>query len=117
MLSGSKLKEDAVECVQVIALKLSAKFPEQGNLLRSKGFAVEMVSIRHFDTSMVTASNRLNRVRAHEFRNITANRHFGNIEFACQIVVCIMPSPAQYFQQFLASVGGGYMLAPPSVAL
>ena len=98
VLLGSKLKEDAVERVQVVTLELAAQSPEQIRLFWGELFAAEIVSIRHSDTSMMTAAYSLNRVRAHEFRYIAPNCHLGNINFACQIILCIMPSVEKHFQ-------------------
>ena len=56
---------------------------------------MEIISIRNPYASTVS-SGSLNGVRAHEYRYITANRSSGNIELKGQIVVCIVPSAAQY---------------------
>ena len=47
------------------------------------------------------ASGSLYGVRTHEYRNIPANSPPGNLELKGQVVVCIMPSTAQHFQQLL----------------
>lgn len=67
MLSGSKLKEDGVKCVQVIAVQSVAQFSEQSRLLWSEppaltALAVEVKPIRYFDSTAMATANCLNGV-------------------------------------------------------
>ena len=119
--SRSKLDEDAIERVAVVAHKLVPQFPEKGCLLLAKCFMnrgpmIEIVTLCHPDTSMTATVDSFNRIGTHEYRNIAPNRHFGDVELISQIVVCIMPSQAQHFQQSLASLCGTHALTPPSVS-
>lgn len=119
-MSGSKLDEDAVDRIAVIARKLFPQFPEKRSLLwvesfLSKGSVVEIVTLYYSDTTMTASVDSFNRVGTHEYRNITADGHFGDIELMGQIVVCIVPSQAQHFQQFLASLCGTHVFTPPSI--
>ncbi len=107
--------------ITVVTRKLLPQPPEKRSLLlvksfSSKGPVMEIVALCHSDTSMTASVDCFNRVGTHEYRNIASNRHFGDIELMSQIVVCIMPSQAQHFQQFLASLCGTHALTPPSVA-
>ncbi len=63
------------------------------------------IVVLNLDTTSVTATNSFDGVRTGECRNITPDRHFGYIELMRQIVVCIVPSQAQHFQQALAAFG------------
>ena len=47
-----------------------------------------------------------------EYGNIAANRSSGNVKFKRQIVVCIMPSMAQYLQQLLPPFTWTHALTP-----
>ena len=78
---------------------------------------VQVIPVHHLHTPVTATMDCFNRVRAHECRNVTANRHFRDIEIAGQIVIGVVPSMAQHFQQFLASFSGTHMLTPPSIAL
>lgn len=98
--SRSKLDEDAIDRVEIVAFKLYSQLYEQRDLLFVEGSAVEIVSIRNLYAPTV-ASGCFNRVRTHEYRYVTADRPPGNIELKCQIVVCIAPPTAQYLQQLL----------------
>ncbi len=75
--SGSELSEDAVERVAVLTYKLIPQSPEKRNLFGGKEFAIEGVSLCHFDTP-IAATDSFNRVRTHEYQNILPNRFFRN---------------------------------------
>lgn len=120
--SRSKLDEDAVDRIAVVPHKLASQSPEKRSLLLverliGRGFMMVVIPLHHFDTSMTATVDSFNRIGTHEYRNIAANRHFGDVELVGQIVICIVPSQAQHFQQFLAALCGTHALTPPSVAL
>lgn len=99
-LSRSKLDEDAVERIKVIPNKMFPLPDQQRNLSWRERPAMEVISIRNSHTPAVTTEG-FDGIRTHEYGNITANRSSGNVKFKRQIVVCIMPSMAQYLQQLL----------------
>ena len=117
--SRSKLDEDAVDRIAVVTHKLIPQSPEKIRLLLVKDFMsggrmIEIVTLCYSDTSMTATVNSFNRIGTHEYRNIPPNCRFGDTELMRQIVVCIMPSTAQHFQQFLASFCGTHESIPPS---
>ena len=63
ILLGSKIKENAVERVQIVAFKLAAQFSEQVNLLGCEAIVVaNVISIWHFDPAAITSADSLNRI-------------------------------------------------------
>ena len=113
--------EDATDCIVVVTYKLIAQFPEKIRLLLVKDFMsggrmIEIVTLCYSDTSMTATVNSFNRIGTHEYSNIAPNCRFGDIELVSQIVVCIMPSQAQHFQQFLASLCWTHAPTPPSIS-
>lgn len=99
-LSRSKLDEDAVERVKVIPNKVFPLPNQQRDLSWSECPVMEIIPVRNSHTPAITTEG-FNRVRTHEYGNIAADRSSGNLKFKCQVVVCIMPSVAQYLQQLL----------------
>lgn len=118
----SELKEDAVESVQVVTLKLSAQFPEQSRLLWIKALAVwivtvEIKTIHHTYPTTMTAPNRFNRVGTNKLRNVMPDCLLADVELICQIAICIVPSTAQHLQQFLTAFCGAHAFTPFRVLL
>lgn len=60
VLSESELEQDAVERNEVIPIQLIPQSLEQCGLFGRKRFAVEVVSIRDFDSAAVAAPHSLN---------------------------------------------------------
>ena len=109
--SRSKLDEDAVESIKIIPNKMFPLPDQQRDLSRIKCSAMEVISIRNSHTPAVTTEG-FDGIRTHEYGNIAANRSSGNVKFKRQIVVCIMPSMAQYLQQFLPPFTWTHALTP-----
>ncbi len=103
--SGRKLEYDTADRSQIIAVKLGAQSDKQLDLIRVEGLTVGIVVIPNLDASTIAAMDSFDWVRTSERRNVTPDCHFGNIELVRQIVVCIVPSQAQHFQQSLAAFG------------
>ena len=110
-LSRSKLDEDAVERIKVIPDKMFPLPDQQRDLSRIERPVMEIISIRNSHTPAV-ATEGFDGVRTHEYSNIAADCSSGNVKFKCQIVVCIMPSMAQYLQQFLPPFTWTHALTP-----
>ena len=110
-VSGSKLDEDAVERIKVIPDKMFPLPDQQRDLSRIERPVMEIISIRNSHTPAVTTEG-FDGIRTHEYGNIAANRSSGNVKFKRQIVVCIMPSMAQYLQQFLPPFTWTHALTP-----
>ena len=104
-VSRSKLENDTADRSQIVTVKLGAQSNEQRHLFGVEGFAVGEIIAPDPDTPTVAATDSFDRVRTGERRNVTPNRHFGNVELMRQIVVCIVSSQAQHFQQALAAFG------------
>ena len=110
-LSRSKLDEDAVERIKVIPDKMFPLPDQQRDLSRIERPVMEIISIRNSHTPAV-ATEGFDGVRTHEYSNIAADCSSGNVKFKCQIVVCIMPSMAQYLQQLLPPFTWTHALTP-----
>ena len=91
-MSGSKLENDTADRSQIIAVKLGTQSNEQCNLFGVEGLAVGQIFVPNPDAPTVAATDSFDGVRTGERRNVTPDRHFGNIELMRQIVVCIVPS-------------------------
>ena len=109
--SRSKLDEDAVERIKVIPNKMFPLPDQQRDLSRIERPVMEIISIRNSHTPAV-ATEGFDGVRTHEYSNIAADCSSGNMKFKCQIVVCIMPSMAQYLQQLLPPFTWTHALTP-----
>ena len=103
-------------------MKLFPQPPKKRGLLwgegfEGRGFLIAVIAIQNSDTTAEPATNSLNGIGAHEYRNIPADRPLGHVELPRQIAVCIMPSETQRFQQQLTSFTGAHMLTPLSIML
>lgn len=99
-MSWSELDEDAVDRVAVIACKLVPQFSEKRSLLlvealSTVGLMVVVIPLHYSDPTAEPTAYSFNRVRTHEYRNISADCPLRDVKFVRQIAVCIVPSQAQ----------------------